>query len=101
MTANTVYVQLNRMGGSGDGWFAQLERPRRKRGEYGMDMPYTPQERLPIYERALHSLKILGEDDRAGSICVSPDEKQVHYILHGEHWLVTNGKAEKLQLSRK
>jgi hypothetical protein len=89
------------MGGSGDGWLAQLARPKRKQGEDGMDMPYTPQERLPIYERALQSLKIIGEDQRAGRICVSPDETRVHYVLDGKHWLVTNDKAEELKLTAK
>jgi hypothetical protein len=101
VAADTIYVQLERMGGSGDGWFAQLARPRRKREDYGMDMPYTPQERLPVYEGALRSLKIIGEDFRAGSICVSPDETRVHYVLNGKHWLVTNGKTEELRLTAK
>ncbi len=101
VAADAIFVQLARMGGSGDGWFAQLARPRRTRTDYGLDMPYTPQERLPIYERGLHSLKIIGEDFRAGSICVSPDETRVHYVLHGQHWLVTDGKTEELQLRKK
>lgn len=101
VAANTIYVQLERMGGSGDGWFAQLARPRRKRDDYGMDMPYTPQERLPIYEQALRSVKIIGDDPRAGGICVSPDETRVHYVLSGKHWLVTNGKTEELRLTTK
>jgi hypothetical protein len=101
VAADALYVQLPRMGGAGDGWFAHLARPRRKRTDSGMDMPYAPQERLPIYERALNSLKIIGEDFRAGSICVSPDETRVHYVLNGKHWLVTNGKTEELRLRTK
>ena len=99
VAAKIIYVQLNRMGGSGDGCFAQLTRPRRKRDDYGMDLAYTPQERLPIYEQALHSVKIIGDDHRAGSICASPDETRVHYVLNGKHWLVTNSKTEELRLT--
>lgn len=95
----TAYLQLSRMGGSGDGWFARLPRPSIKREtESEMEMFYQPKERFPIYEKALHSLEILGEDSRAGYICVSPDETRVHYVLHDKHWLVTNGKAEELNL---
>jgi hypothetical protein len=96
---DAVYLQLSRMGGSGDGWFARLPRPTVKRDTEGeMEMSYQPKERLPIYLKALHSLEILGEDSRAGSICVSLDGTRVHYILHGKHWLVTNGKTEELHL---
>jgi len=96
---DTVYLQLSRMGGSGDGWFARLPRPSVKRDpEGGMEMLYQPKERLPIYLKALHSLEILGEDSRAGSICVSLDATRVHYVLHDKHWLVTNGRTEELHL---
>jgi hypothetical protein len=99
---DTVYLQLSRMGGSGDGWFARLSRPSVKRDAEGeMEMFYQPTERLPIYLKALHSLEILGEDSRAGSICVSPDGTRVHYVLHDKHWLVTNGKTEELHLREK
>lgn len=101
VAADAIYVELERMRGSGDGWFAQLARPRLKRGDYGMDVLFTPQERLPIYQRALRSLKIIGEDHRAGRICVSPDETRVHYVFDSKHWLVTNGKTEELQLTTK
>jgi hypothetical protein len=63
-----------------------------------MEMFYQPKERLPIYLKALQSLEILGEDSRAGSICVSLDATRVHYVLHDKHWLVTNGKTEELHL---
>jgi hypothetical protein len=96
---DTVYVQLSRMGGSGDGWFARLSRPKVKHDSEGeMEMFYEPKERLPIYQTSLRSLEILGEDFHAGYICVSPDETRVHYVLHGKHWLVTNGKTEELHL---
>ena len=99
---NTVYLQVSRMGGSGDGWFARLPRPSVKRDAEGeMEMFYQPKERLPIYLKALHSLEILGEDSRAGSICVSLDGRRVHYVLHDKHWLVTNGKTEELHLREK
>jgi hypothetical protein len=87
------------MGGSGDGWFARLSRPKVKRNSDGeIEIGYEPKERLPIYQKALSSLQILGEDSRAGFICVSPDETRVHYVLHDKHWLVTNGKTEELHL---
>jgi hypothetical protein len=96
---DTVYLQLSRMGGSGDGWFARLPRPEIKRDSEGeIDMLYEPKERFPIYEKSLRSLEILGEEVRAGSICVSLDETRVHYVLHDKHWLVTNGKTEELHL---
>jgi hypothetical protein len=99
---DTVYLQLSRMGGSGDGWFARLPRPSVKRDAEGeMEMFYQPKERLPIYLKAFHSLEILGEDSRAGSICVSLDGTRVHYVLHDKHWLVTNGKTEELHLREK
>src|SRR5207245_11721236 len=64
---DTVYLQLSRMGGSGDGWFVRLQRPGLKRDTEGeMEMFYQPKERLPIYLKALHSLETLGEDSRAG-----------------------------------
>jgi hypothetical protein len=96
---DTVYLQLSRMGGSGDGWFARLPRPSVKRDPEGeMEMFYQPKERLPIYLKALHSLEILGDDSHAGSICVSLDGTRVHYVLHDKHWLVTNGRTEELHL---
>ena len=96
---DTVYLQLSRMGGSGDGWFARLPTPSIKRDTEGeMEMFYQPKERLPIYLKALQSLEILGEDSRAGSICVSLDGTRVHYVLHDKHWLVVNGKTEELHL---
>jgi hypothetical protein len=99
VTRDTVYLQLSRMGGSGDGWFARLPRPSIKRDTEGeMDMFYQPKERLPIYLKALRSLEILGEDSRAGFICVSLDGTRVHYVLHDKHWLVANGKTEELHL---
>ncbi|HKP04874.1 MAG TPA: hypothetical protein VJU77_16090 [Chthoniobacterales bacterium] len=101
VAAETVYVHLARMGGSGDGWLAQLDRPRRNRDEHGMNRPFAPAERLPIYEAALHSLKIIEEEYHGVSIGVSPDEKRVHYVLGSKHWLATNGKAEQLELTEK
>ena len=96
---DTVHLQLSRMGGSGDGWFARLQRPKVKGDTEGeMEMFYEPKERLPIYLTSLRSLEILGEDSHAGYICVSPDETRVHYVLHDKHWLVTNGKTEELHL---
>ena len=99
VSRDKVYLQLSRMGGSGDGWFATLSRPKIKRDTEGeMDMFYEPKERLPIYQAALASLEILGEDSHAGYICVSQDQTRVHYVLHDKHWLVTNGRTEELQL---
>jgi hypothetical protein len=99
VSRDTVYLQLSRMGGSGDGWFARLPRPSIKRDTEGeMEIFYQPKERLPIYLKALQSLEILGEDSHAGCICVSLDGTRVHYVLHDKHWLVTNGKAEELHL---
>ena len=96
---DAVYVQLSRMGGSGDGWFARLQRPKIKHDSEGeLEIPYEPKERIPIYQKLLNSLEILGDDSRAGFICVSPDETRVHYVLHGKHWLVANGKTEELHL---
>jgi len=37
----------------------------------------------PVYQKSLSSLKILGEDSRAGQIAVSPDERRVYYVMHG------------------
>src|SRR4029453_13013740 len=97
VSRDTVYLQLSRMGGSGDGWFARLPRPSIKRDKEGeMEMFDKPKERLPISLKALQSLEILGEDSRAGSICVSLDATRVHYVLHDKHWLVKNGKTKKL-----
>lgn len=99
VSRDTVYLQLSRMGGSGDGWFARLPRPSIKRDTDGeMEISYQPKERLPIYLKALQSLEILGEDSHAGSICVSLDGTRVHYVLHDKHWLVINGKTEELHL---
>jgi hypothetical protein len=99
VSRDTVYLQLSRVGGSGDGWFARLPRPSIKRDTEGeMEMFYQPKERLPIYLKALQSLEILGEDSHAGSICVSLDGTRVHYVLHDKHWLVTNGRTEELHL---
>jgi hypothetical protein len=99
VSRDALYVQLSRMGGSGDGWFAHLARPPLKRDAEGFfDMEYDPAKRLPIYQRALQSLTIIGDDYRAGSICVSPDERRVHYVFERKHWLVTNGKTEELHL---
>jgi hypothetical protein len=99
VSRDTVYLQLSRMGGSGDGWFARLPRPSIKRDTEGeIEIFYQPKERLPIYLKALQSLEILGEDSHAGSICVSLDGTRVHYVLHDKHWLVTNGKTEELHL---
>ncbi len=97
-----IYVQLSRMGGSGDGWFARLSRPVLKpTSEQSLDLLYKPSERLPVYQRSLSSLKILGEDSHAGHIAVSPDERKVYYVMHGKHWLVSNGKTEELHLTKK
>lgn len=102
VSREAIYVQLSRMGGSGDGWFARLPRPVPKRtNEQSLDLLYKPNERLPVYQKSLSSLKILGEDSRAGQIAVSPDERRVYYIMHGKHWLVTNGKTEELRLTEK
>jgi hypothetical protein len=95
----SIYVQLSRMGGSGNGWLARLSRPvPRRTNEQSLDLLYKPKERLPVYEKSLSSLQILGEDSHAGEIAVSPDERRVHYVMHGKHWLVTNGKTEELHL---
>jgi len=97
-----IYIQLSRMGGSGDGWFARLSRPAFKRtSEQSLDLLYKPSERLPVYQRSLSSLKILGEDSHAGQIAVSPDERKVYYVMHGKNWLVSNGKTEELHLTKK
>jgi hypothetical protein len=102
VSREAVYVQLSRMGGSGDGWFARLSRPNIQRSdEHEFDPHYKPRERLLVYQKALGSLQILGEDFRAGQIAVSPDERRVHYLLHGKHWLVTNVKTEELHLTKK
>jgi hypothetical protein len=101
VSRDTVYLQLSRMGGSGDGWFVRLRRPKVKRDAEGeMEMFYEPKERLPVYQTSLGSLEILGEDSRAGYICVSPDETQVHYVLRDKHWLTTNGRTEELLLRK-
>jgi len=97
-----IYIQLSRMGGSGDGWFARLSRPAFKRtSEQSLDLLYKPSERLRVYQRSLSSLKILGEDSHAGQIAVSPDERKVYYVMHGKNWLVSNGKTEELHLTKK
>jgi hypothetical protein len=103
VSREAVYVQLSRMGGSGDGWFARLSRPNMKPADddHEFDPLYQPQERLPIYLKALRSVEILGEDFHAGEIAVSPDQRRVHYLLHGKHWLVTDGKTEELHLTKK
>ena len=102
VSREAIYVQLSRMGGSGDGWFGRLPRPVPKRtNEQSLDLLYKPNERLPVYQKSLSSLKILGEDSRAGQIAVSPDERRVYYVMHGKHWLVTNGKTEELHLTEK
>jgi DNA-binding beta-propeller fold protein YncE len=102
VSREAIYVQLSRMGGSGDGWFARLARPVPKRtDEQFLDLLYKPNERLPVYQKSLSSLKILGEDSRAGQIAVSPDERRVYYVMQDKHWLVTNGKTEELHLTKK
>jgi len=102
VSREVAYVQLSRMGGSGDGWFARLQRPIIKgTSDHELDLLYKPKERLPVYQKSLSSLEILGEDSRAGEIAVSPDELRVHYIMHRKHWLVTNGKTEELHLTKK
>ena len=102
VSREAIYVQLARMGGSGDGWFARLQRPIIERtSDHESDLLYKPKERLPVYQKSLSSLKILGEDSRAGEIAVSPDERRVHYVMYGKHWLVTNGKTEELHLTEK
>jgi hypothetical protein len=102
VSREAVYVQLSRMGGSGDGWFARLARPIIKRtNDQFLDLLCKPKERLPVYQKSLDSLKILGEDSHAGQIAVSPDERKVCYVMDGKHWLVTNGKTEELHLTEK
>jgi len=97
-----IYLQLARMGGSGDGWFARLARPIAKRLEEGsLDILYGPEHRLPVYQRSISSLRILGDDYQAGKIAVSPDERRVHYVMHNKHWLVTDGKTEEMHLTQK
>jgi hypothetical protein len=65
-----------------------------------MDLLYKPRERLPVYQKSLRSLQVLGEDSRAGGIAVSPDERRVHYVMHGKYWLATNGKTAELHLTK-
>ena len=102
VSREAIYVQLARMGGSGDGWFARLSRPIMKRtNDQYLDLLYKPKERLPVYQKSLSSLKILGEDSHAGQIAVSPEERRVYYVMDGRHWLVTNGKTEELHLTEK
>jgi hypothetical protein len=102
VSREVIYVQLSRMGGSGDGWFACLARPAiNSAREESLDPGYKPNERLPVYQKSLGSLKILGEDSHAGQIAVSPDERRVHYFMDGKHWLVSNGKTEELHLTKK
>ena len=102
VSRDLVYVQLSRMGGSGDGWFACLRRPANKSAsEESLDVLYKPSERVPVYQKSLSSLKILGEDSHAGQIAVSPDERRVYYFMDGKHWLVSNGKTEELHLTKK
>src|SRR5437867_453796 len=102
VSREVTYVQLSRMGGSGDGWLARLSRPIIKRtNDHYLDLLYKPKERLPVYQKSLSSLQILGEDSRAGEIAVSPDERRVHYLMHRKHWLATNGKIEELHLTEK
>ena len=102
VSREVIYVQLSRMGGSGDGWFACLRRSVSKRtSEQSLDLLYKPSERVPVYQKSLSSLKILGEDSHAGRIAVSPDERRVYYVMHGKHWLVSNGKTEELHLKKK
>jgi len=97
-----IYVQLSRMGGSGDGWFVSLARPAIKSArEEPLDLLYKPNERLPVYQKSLSSLKILGDDSHAGQIAVSPDERKVYYFMNGKHWLASNGKTEELHLTKK
>ena len=99
VSREVIYVQLSRMGGSGDGWFACLARPAIKSAIE--ESSYKPNERLPVYQKSLSSLKILGEDSHAGQIAVSPDERRVYYFMDGKHWLVSNGKTEELHLTKK
>ena len=46
------------------------------------------------------SMKVV-DGYHAVSICISPDEKRVHYVVEGRHWLVADGKAEELELTAK
>jgi len=54
---------------------------------------------LGLWQSSLYSprlaLEILGEDSRAGHICVSPDEARVHYVLL---WLVEKWQNRKFHL---
>ena len=102
VSREVVYVQLSRMGGSGDGWFARLwRRVSNGANEESLNLLYKPNERLPVYQKSLSSLKILGEDSHAGQIAVSPDERRVCYFMNGKHWLVSDGKTEELHLTKK
>jgi hypothetical protein len=102
VSREAIYVQLSRMGGSGDGWFARLPRPVPKRdNEQSLDLLYQPNERFPVYQKSLRSLEILREDSHAGQIAVSPDKRRVYYVMHGKHWLTTDGKTEELHLTEK
>lgn len=99
VTRDTIYVHLARLGGSGWGWLAQLTRPVIKADaseEFGG--PIKPEDCLPMYENTLHSVKILGENNRSANLCVSPDETRVYYSNEDHDWLITNGRPEELHL---
>jgi len=60
VTRDTIYLHLYRMGGSGDGWLAQLPRHPAKRDKDGeLDVLYLTKDRLPLYKDTLQGLKIL------------------------------------------
>ena len=102
---STIYVHLNRLGGTGYGWFAQLNRPavgKSNPDEFGASI--EPAERLPMYKGVLESVKVLGSNPHPTNLCASPDETRVYYTNYNEtanrdeDWLITNGQAQQLQL---
>lgn len=104
-TRSTIYLHISRLGGSGYGWLAQVNRPpitNVPSQDFGASI--DPTARLPMSKTILESVKVLGSNPHATNLCASPDETRVYYTSYNENadrdedWLISNGQAQQLQL---
>lgn len=101
MARDTIYVHLNRLGGSGWGWLAQLARPSIKSDNSGdFAVSVEPAQCLSMYKTALQSVKILGGNAHATNLCVSADETRAYYSDGDKDWLITDGQPQELHLRK-
>lgn len=88
-----LFVHVQRMGGSGWGSVVRLAKPA-VRGAEGY--PFELGERIAAYQKALASVKILGENGTLAHLAASPDGMTVYFQAAREdgemtHWLVRAG----------